>query len=155
MPRTCSLCKRPDRDAIDQAIRDNVPFRSIAAQFCTSHTTIRRHAQHVLKETAAAAPAIQRVGEISAKNFLEDLLRMKERAEKWFLVAEKEKNVQAAILMMREVRATIDTMVKLALLQRQLDAELADKQQREYKDVTPAVQQLIDHLFEEPEETEE
>ena len=73
---------------------------------------------------------------------------MKDRAEKWFQVAKKEKNVQAAILMMREVRATIDTMVRLALLQRQLDAELADKQQREYKDVTPGVLEIINKEYE-------
>ena len=148
MPRTCSLCKRADRDAIAEVIRRGDSLRSIALQFDTSHATVKRHKQHVLKGTAENLPAIKRVGEISAKNFLEDLLRMKDKAEKWFLAAEKEKNVQAAILMMREVRATIDTMVRLALLQRQLDAELSDKKQREYKDVSPGVLEIINKEYE-------
>ncbi len=153
MPRTCSLCKRADQDAIAEAIRRGDSLRSIALQFGTSHATVKRHKQHVLKETAVAAPAIQRVGEISAKNFLEDLLRMKDRAEKWFQVAEKEGNATAGVIMMRECRQIIETLVKLAMIQRQLDAELTSGKQI-YKDVTPGVLAIINAEYETEEERE-
>jgi len=79
----------------------------------------------VLRKTAEVSPALRRVEEISARNFLEDLLRLKEKAEHWLQVAEKEKNAPAVVLMMKEVRANIETLVKLALMQGQLESEIA------------------------------
>jgi len=154
MPRTCSLCQREDRAEIDAAIRDGVSYRDIAGRFGTSRSVVGRHALHVLQSTADALPAIRRADGLSAQNFIEDLLRLKEKAEHWLQLAEKEKNIQAAIFIMREVRATIETLCKIALMQRELEAELNVGKQV-FKDVTPGVQAIIDSMYETDEEREQ
>ena len=45
MPRTCSICTHPDREAIDSALVAGEPFRNMAERFGTSTTTLHRHKQ--------------------------------------------------------------------------------------------------------------
>ena len=43
MPRSCSICTHPQRQAIDQALMAGVVFRNIARRFGTSTTAVHRH----------------------------------------------------------------------------------------------------------------
>jgi hypothetical protein len=43
MPRSCSICTHPQRQAIDQALMAGVVFRNIAQRFGTSTTAVHRH----------------------------------------------------------------------------------------------------------------
>ena len=43
MPRTCTICTHPEREAIDQALVTDTPNRRIAAQFSISEQAVRRH----------------------------------------------------------------------------------------------------------------
>lgn len=123
----------------------------IPGRFGTSRSVVGRHAGHVLQKTAATAPVIQEADQLSAHNFITDLLRLKGKAEKWLEMAEEERNERAAILMMRECHSITQTLLKVALMQRQLDAELAAKrfeEKPEFKDVSPAVLELIEQTYE-------
>lgn len=43
MPRPCSVCTHPQRQAIDQALIAGAVFRNIARRFGTSTTAVHRH----------------------------------------------------------------------------------------------------------------
>jgi hypothetical protein len=45
MPRPCSICRHPERLAIDQALAAKEPYRDIAERFETSSAALRRHQQ--------------------------------------------------------------------------------------------------------------
>ena len=47
MPRTCTICKHPQRLEIERAIVAGTSLRSIAGQFGTAKTNIERHRPHV------------------------------------------------------------------------------------------------------------
>ena len=51
MPRTCTICNHPEREAIETAIVAGISNRSIALQFGTSHMAVQRHAtDHIQQE---------------------------------------------------------------------------------------------------------
>jgi len=45
MPRPCPICQHPEREAIDQALAAQEPYREIAERFRTSLATLHRHKQ--------------------------------------------------------------------------------------------------------------
>ncbi len=47
MPRTCTICRHDQRQAIDEALVAGEPFRRIAAHFETSDAALRRHKEHL------------------------------------------------------------------------------------------------------------
>jgi hypothetical protein len=60
MPRTCSLCARPDRGEVDSALRSTEPLRALAQRFTTSPGALCRHRAHHLRpqeNPAAREPA--------------------------------------------------------------------------------------------------
>src|SRR2546428_664553 len=65
MPRPCSLCQHPEREAIDQALAVKEPYRIIAERFGTSPAALHRHQAHVSgaikPETSARVDTAQRL----------------------------------------------------------------------------------------------
>jgi hypothetical protein len=58
MPRTCTVCHHPQRDAIDQALVASEPFRNVSLRFGTSVGALFRHkANHVPQALVKAADA--------------------------------------------------------------------------------------------------
>lgn len=53
MPRPCSICDHPQRQAIDTAIVSGTAFRGIARRFAASEDAIQRHAAHHLRDLLA------------------------------------------------------------------------------------------------------
>jgi transposase-like protein len=50
MPRACSICTHPDREAIDAALTGGDALRNIAPRFGTSTTALHRHKhEHLLR----------------------------------------------------------------------------------------------------------
>lgn len=43
MPRTCTICRHPERAAIERAMVAGVPFRHIAAEWTVSTQALQRH----------------------------------------------------------------------------------------------------------------
>jgi hypothetical protein len=56
MPRPCSLCQHPEREAIDQALAAKEPYRDIAARFGTSPAALHRHQQRHAQPPAGGVP---------------------------------------------------------------------------------------------------
>jgi hypothetical protein len=55
MPRTCTICGNPDRDAIDAAIVTGQVIRATAALYRVSEDALARHAAHHLPRVAVEA----------------------------------------------------------------------------------------------------
>lgn len=55
MPRACSVCTHPLRDAIDRALVESAPIRRIAADHGLAETSVRRHADRHLPSTLVLA----------------------------------------------------------------------------------------------------
>lgn len=53
MPRPCTTCKHPNRDAIEAAMSSGTPFRNLAQQFQVSASSIFRHKAHALESPKA------------------------------------------------------------------------------------------------------
>jgi hypothetical protein len=56
MPRPCSLCQHPEREAIDQALAVKEPYRIIAERFGTSPAALHRHQQRHAQPPAGVGP---------------------------------------------------------------------------------------------------
>ena len=50
MPRTCTICSHPQRDAIDHAIVTGMANRPIASQFQVGYKAVERHAAGHIKQ---------------------------------------------------------------------------------------------------------
>ncbi len=57
MPRPCSLCQHPSREAIDQALAAKEPYRTIAERFGTSPAALHRHQAHTQQTPPLVAGA--------------------------------------------------------------------------------------------------
>jgi len=55
MPRECSVCQSPSRDAVDKAIVGGGSYRGVARRFNLGHDSVRRHAD------AHITPALKKV----------------------------------------------------------------------------------------------
>lgn len=79
MPRRCTICMHPEREAVNRSLVRGAPFRRIAAQFGLAESSVRRHAaSHVPKLLSDAAEEEERV---TAGALLQDLRRLQARAE--------------------------------------------------------------------------
>lgn len=59
MPRTCTICNHPQRDAIDLALLAGEAYRHIAARFDTSTASLQRHKDHLPGQLAKAHEAAE------------------------------------------------------------------------------------------------
>ncbi len=67
MPRTCTICVHPERQAIDAALLAGTPIRGIARTFRVSEDALSRHKEHV-------APALAKAHEAAEVAKADDLL---------------------------------------------------------------------------------
>jgi hypothetical protein len=56
MPRSCMICRHPQRTAIEQALGDAIPLRIIADQWSVSKSALIRHKQAHLPMRPMLAP---------------------------------------------------------------------------------------------------
>ena len=123
MPQTCSICKHPKRDAIEQAIRNGDTYRNMAAQFGTTTGTLQRHKAHMTGTIAEAVPAII-PQEVVAKSLdiIDDLRTLKRKLETALETAIDDGNIMALTSVSRELRGVMDTLIKIAIVQKETEA---------------------------------
>jgi hypothetical protein len=140
MPRTCTLCTHPDRDAIDATLLEGATYRDVAGRFGVSKSAVERHKgdhlaaaivkAHDSAEATHGDGLLAKVGELSKRAEAmyaeaERILRraLRERDHDTALEA-----IRTATSTMREARGTLELLVKVyvaagEMLSRQ-DAEL-------------------------------
>jgi hypothetical protein len=111
MPRTCTVCAHPDREAIDRALVACEPFRNIAERFGTSATALFRHkAEHL---PAALAKAQEAAEVASADDLVAQLRGLHAKTLGILAKAEKVGELRTALAAIREARGNLELLAEL------------------------------------------
>ena len=87
MPRTCTVCRHPDRASVDRALVQRRPFRDIAHQFGVSKdAAVRHHDEHL---PAALAEARRAADVAAAIDVMAEARRCFERVNLLFAACDR------------------------------------------------------------------
>ena len=140
MPRKCSVCTHRKRAHINRALLNpKNSLRKIAEQYEVSYSAVQRHKKEHL---IPAMQFAQRKAELKeGKTAIEQFNEMIKEAK------EKYNDSEGALQVnwFREWRGMMELGFKLGME--------AQREKQVFSDVTPEVQKLIDHLFEEDNDT--
>jgi hypothetical protein len=111
MPRTCTICAHPQREAIEEALLAKKPYRHIASQFDTSTAALQRHKPHLRGDLVKVYDAV----EVARSERLLDSVRSGEgRAERMYAAAEdimtKALGARDLRTALQAIRAAVDVM---------------------------------------------
>lgn len=120
MPRTCTICKHPEREAIDRALIDGGAFRNIAQRFRVSATALFRHKADHLPATMLKAAEAEDVAH--ALDVVKQLKAINQAAQAILADARKAGDGELAL-------KAIDRIQKQIELQAKLLGELSDAPQ--------------------------
>ncbi len=130
MPRHCTACDHPNRPAIDQALVAGETYRSIASGTGLSESALKRHKQAHLKPALRAAMAERQEAHTrhaqeaqaakEAKDYdttealLDQMRLLRTTAFGLLQKAEQAGELRTAVAAVKEVRATLELLLKLA-----------------------------------------
>ena len=112
MARTCTVCRHPDRPAIDQAVVNRRPFRDIARHFTVGRMAAVRHHDEHLAETLAKATAAAETAR--ADDLLEQVRALRTKSLQLMLAAEKSGDLRTALAGIREARACLELLGEMS-----------------------------------------
>lgn len=112
MPRPCTVCRHPDRAAVDAALVDGEPVRTIAGRFGLSHNAVLRHRDGHLPESMAKAREAADV--VRGDALLSQVRELQARALAILAAAEKAKDGRLALQAIREARGNLELLGRLA-----------------------------------------
>lgn len=112
MPRTCTVCRHPERAIIDGALVAAEPFRVVARRTGLSDTALFRHKTNHIPLTLRIAT--QAVEVARADDLLGQVHDLRERAVTLLETAEDAGNLRVALQGIREVRSCIELLARLA-----------------------------------------
>jgi len=111
MPRTCTVCTHPQRDAIDRALVAGESIRGLSSLYIVSQSALARHRDNHLPATLVRAEAAAEV----ARG--DDLLDQVDQLLRWArgIIAEaaKAKDLRTALQGIREARGCLELMGQL------------------------------------------
>lgn len=100
MPRTCTICRNTEREAIDAELVRGTPYRNIAARGAVSTSALVRHRGHIAAAVTAAAETFEHE---RGASLLEKIHAMEAEAKRLGAKAESEGDLRAALLALREL----------------------------------------------------
>ena len=113
MPRTCTICTHPEREAIDRALSPRVDsYRHIASQFDVSTAAVRRHEAEHLPESLAMAQEAREVAH--GDDLLAQVVDLQQRTLAILTQAEKKGDGRLALSAIAEARRNLELLGKLA-----------------------------------------
>jgi hypothetical protein len=110
MPRVCTICRHPDREAMDRALVSGEPYRVVANRFEASASALFRHQEHLPKALVKAREA-QEVAH--ADDLLAQVKDLGERALRVLAAAEESGDLRAATGAIREARGCLELLGKV------------------------------------------
>lgn len=106
MPPTCTICRHPDRAAIEKALVAGGTLRNIAQRFETGYTALFRHKPHMGQALAKA----QERREVSHGTSVADRLEfLWGKALSYLKQSEDAKDLRLALASTREARGVLET----------------------------------------------
>jgi len=112
MARTCTVCRHPDRPAVDMALVNHRPYRNIAAQFRLSASALVRHHDDHLPATLASAKAAEETAH--ADDLLAQVRALRSKAMSLLLAAERQGDLRTALAGIREARACLELLAEMS-----------------------------------------
>jgi hypothetical protein len=112
MPRRCTVCSHPEREAINKALVAGEPYRTVANRYeSLSQAAVQRHQENHLPATLARA---KEAGEIAhADSLLEDVRSLQRRTLAILEATEETSEHRVALAAIREARSNLELLAKL------------------------------------------
>ncbi len=111
MPRKCTVCTHPDREAIDAALVEGVAFPALVAKYRVSKDSLSRHKGNHLPAKMVMAQAAEEVAQ--ADDLLEQVRDLQERTLAILEAAEATRQHRTALGAIREARSNLELLAKL------------------------------------------
>jgi hypothetical protein len=111
VPRSCTICEHPDREAIDRALVGDASNRSVASLYDVSEASVRRHKSNHLPAKLVMADKASEVAE--ADNLLDQVQHLQQSTLDILAEAEQSKQYRTALSAIREARSNQELLAKL------------------------------------------
>ncbi len=112
MPRVCSICQHPDRDAIDRRLVEGAALSKTAAIYRVSEDALGRHKDNHLPVKLVRAKEVRDLTEADA--LLRRMLQLEQRARQILDQAQASGDLKTALSGIREARNTLELLAKIA-----------------------------------------
>lgn len=112
MPRRCTICDHAERADIDRALVRGTAYRSIAKQYRLSESATFRHKAEHLPGKLMQAKDAEEVAD--ADTLLDEVRSLHERTLSLLSGAEEAGELATALRAIREARANLELLAKLA-----------------------------------------
>jgi hypothetical protein len=111
VPRSCTICEHPDREAIDRALVGDSSNLSVSSLFGVSESAVRRHKANHLPAKLVMAQTAEEVAQ--ADDLLQQVRDLQGRALAILGKAEAAGDLRTALGAIREVRGNLELLAKL------------------------------------------
>ncbi len=108
MPRVCTICTHPEKEAINQALVNGEPFRHIAARYGTSTGALQRHKADDLPSIMVKSEEAREVAH--ADDLVWQIKQLRNKAIGILGKAETAGDLKTALMGVREARACIELL---------------------------------------------
>ena len=112
MPRRCTVCDRPERHSIDEALVTGAPYRSVAKRFERSESAVYRHKTEHLPTHLLKAKEVEEVAR--ADDLLDQVRHLQTHALDILQRAEKAGGLRTALAAISQARGNLELLGKLA-----------------------------------------
>ncbi len=111
MPRSCTVCEHPEREAIDRALVGETSNLSVSSLFGVSESAVRRHKANHLPAKLVMARAAEEVAQ--ADDLLDQAGDLQRRTLAILEAAEDAKERRTALSAIREARSNLELLGRL------------------------------------------
>jgi len=111
MPRPCTVCIHPEREAIDERLVNGADHREVSNEFRLGFASLHRHRKNHIPRFLALARHAKEVAQ--ADGLLEQVEKLRDRAIGILDKAEKADEKRTALSAIREARGCIELLGKL------------------------------------------
>jgi len=111
MPRVCTICTHPEREAINAALVTGEPYRVIAQRYAASPDAVYRHKIDHLPAKLAQAEAAKETA--LADDLLGQVKALRNKAISILGKAEAAGDLRTALLGIREARACVELLLEV------------------------------------------
>jgi hypothetical protein len=111
LPRSCTICEHPEREAIDRALVSDSSNLSVSSLYDVSEAAVRRHKANHLPAKLVMAQAAEEVAQ--ADDLLDQMQDLQRRTLAILEAAESTNQHRTALSAIREARSNLELLAKL------------------------------------------
>ena len=111
MSRKCIVCESSDRDKIEKMMVSGQSFRDIERQFRIDKSSLHRHKKNHLPSALIKAKKGKEI--VKATNLVEEISRLKRKAENIAKKAEERGDYRTALAGIRELTRIVELLAKM------------------------------------------